>query len=29
MLKENLMLLRTIHGFSQEAIAARIGIPRH
>ena len=28
MLKENLTLLRTIHGFSQEAIAARIGISR-
>lgn len=28
MLKENLMLLRTIHGFSQEEIAARIGISR-
>ena len=28
MLKENLMLLRTIHGFSQEEVAARINISR-
>ena len=28
MLKENLMLLRTLHGFSQEELAARIGISR-
>ncbi|WP_407384176.1 helix-turn-helix domain-containing protein [Ruminococcus sp.] len=28
MLKENLILLRNIHGFSQEAIAEKIGISR-
>ena len=28
MLKENLIMLRNIHGFSQEAIAERIGISR-
>ena len=28
MLKENLMMLRNIHGYSQEAIAEKIGISR-
>ena len=28
MLKDNLMMLRTIHGFSQEEIAEKIGISR-
>ena len=28
MLKENLIMLRTIHGFSQEEIAEKIGISR-
>ena len=28
MLKDNLMMLRNIHGFSQEAIAEKIGISR-
>lgn len=28
MLKENLMMLRNMHGFSQEQIAGRIGISR-
>ena len=28
MLKDNLAMLRTIHGFSQEAIAEKIGISR-
>ena len=28
MLKDNLVMLRNIHGFSQEAIAEKIGISR-